>query len=194
MKKVSAAVIIGVSLLGGCGKEVEKVGAILSDESMTLVFSPGYEVAIDGQPAQVFGNDACPKQDRAMNILFGQSPDEGSSTCLVVTPKAKTVRARLMIDRRLTDEVWTVEHLEHKPYGVALRRPDGNPVIGYDAFLRANPNIKDMRNQVLTLNAKGCVASGPDRKPLQLPAGPAGEQLVIPKGSTFTPECFRSKG
>jgi len=42
--------------------------------------------------------------------------------------------------------------------------------------------------QTLVFDAKGCVAKGPDGKPLQLTAG---GQLLIPKGSTFQPECFK---
>ena len=46
-------------------------------------------------------------------------------------------------------------------------------------------------SQTLTLDARGCVATFPDGKPLQLRAD-SGGQILIPKGSTFTPECFRN--
>ena len=46
--------------------------------------------------------------------------------------------------------------------------------------------------QTLVLDASGCVATGPDGNPLQLPAPTAGGQISIPKGSTFTLECFRN--
>ena len=44
--------------------------------------------------------------------------------------------------------------------------------------------------QTLTFDAKGCLAKGPDGKLLQLTA-PAGGQILIPRGSSFPPECFK---
>lgn len=129
MKRVVCAAIGITTLFAGCDGSVEKLGAILSDEPMTVVFAPGYEIAIDGKPAKVFGTDICPKEDRAMNVLFGPSSHEGSSDCLVISPTAKTVQARVVIDGKIWDEVWSVEHYEHKPFEVSLRRPDGLPVM-----------------------------------------------------------------
>jgi hypothetical protein len=189
--KVGVFVAVGIAaLLTGCDNAAEKMVERFPTKPLTLVIPPGYEIAVHGKAAKVFGRNECPKEDTSMQFLFGPSSLDGSSDCVVITPTTKDVLARVVIDGKLTDEKWIVERSDQKPARVSLRRPGGLPVMGYDAFLKANPNIKDMRGQILALNAKGCVAGGPDGKPLQLPEHAASGQVLIPRGSTFTPECF----
>lgn len=60
--------------------------------------------------------------------------------------------------------------------------------------IQAGPD-KGVRNGViLTLNASGCVAKGPDGKSLILPGPAASGGVVIQRGTTFTAECFQSTG
>lgn len=175
------------AMLAGCDGAVEKMTELFPTEPMTLVIPPGYEIAIDGKPVKVFGHSLCPKEDASMRFLFGPSSLDGSSDCLVINPTDKTVQARIALDGKLADETWAVERDKNR---VGLRRPGGLPVISYDALNKG----KDMRGQTLALNATGCVAKGPDGKPLQLPVHPESGQVLIPKGSTFTPECFHDEG
>jgi len=42
----------------------------------------------------------------------------------------------------------------------------------------------------LMLNAPGCVATTGDGKPFSFPASAASSDLLIPKGTRFTAECF----
>ncbi|KGG86158.1 hypothetical protein P245_20795 [Comamonas thiooxydans] len=128
---IYTAFIAFTAMLAGCDGAVEKVGAVLSDEPMTYVFAPGYEIAVDGKSAPVYGRDECPKEEPAMNVIFGRYSHEGSSDCLVIGPTSKTVLARVVIDGNLRDELWTVEHYERNPFKVALHRPDGSPVISF---------------------------------------------------------------
>lgn len=53
---------------------------------------------------------------------------------------------------------------------------------------------RDMEGQTLALDAPGCVATGPDGKPLQLPENVTSGPVVIPLGSTLTLECFPDVG
>lgn len=160
MKFILVAGICITSMLTGCDSSFEKMGAILSDEPMTVAISPGFAIENFGKPAFVFGHDECPKDDRAMNLLIGPPPHEGSSDCLVIKPNAKTVLAQVVIDDKLTNEVWTVKHYENRPFKVALlRQPGGLPVVAYDAYLKAHPDLKDLRTQ--THDRQGLAASAP---------------------------------
>ena len=189
--KLGLCVAIGIAaLLAGCDGAAETMADLFPTKPLTIVMPPGYEIAVDGKAAKVFGRSECPKEDASMRFLFWPSSLDGSSYCLVITPTTKVVLARVVIEGNPTDEAWTVERSEEKHSRVGLRRPGGLPVIAYDAFPKANPNAKDMRSQTLALNAKGCVAGGPDGNPLQLPEHLASGQVLIPKGSTFTAECF----
>lgn len=186
-RSMCAAVVAFAAMLAGCDGAVEKMAELFPTEPMALVIPPGYEIAIDGKPARVFGQSQCPREDASMRFLFGPSALDGSSDCLVITPTSKVVQARVALDGKLTDETWTVDREKNR---VGLRRPGGLPVIAYDALSKS----KDMQGQTLALNVSGCVAKGPDGKPLQLPAQPTNGQVLIPKGSTSTSECFHNEG
>jgi hypothetical protein len=81
-----------------------------------------------------------------MQFLFGSSSLNGSSDCVVITPTTKDVLARVAIDGKLMDEKWIVERSDQNPASVSLIRPGGLPVIAYDAFLKANTNIKNINS------------------------------------------------
>lgn len=51
----------------------------------------------------------------------------------------------------------------------------------------------NMQGSVLVLNARGCEAKDPNGKPLQPPKKYEGGKFFIPKGSTFTPQCFSNE-
>lgn len=188
MKRTLYVSIVALAaMLAGCDRAAEKMAELYPTEPITLVIPPGYEIAIDGKPAKVFGRSQCQKEDATMRFLFEPSSLDGSSDCVVITPTSKEVPARVALDGKLTDETWVVERERNR---VGLRRPGGLPVISYDALSKA----KDMPGQTLALNASGCVAKGPDGKPLQLPEHPASGQVMIQKGSTFTSECFNDEG
>ena len=180
-----------VAALTGCDSALGKITAMFSTKPVTAVIGAGLVIAVDGKPATVFGRDKCPAADPSMQQLFGPTSHDGESGCLVIPPRATTVAARVAINGQITDETWRVQRTDAKPSQVILRRPDGSPVIAYDDYLRANPTAKDLRVPTLALNAPGCVANGPDGKPLHLPEISAGGRFVIEKGSTFTSECFK---
>ncbi len=46
----------------------------------------------------------------------------------------------------------------------------------------------------LVINAEGCIATGPDGKPFKLPVANEAGQILIPKGSHFSEQCFASDG
>lgn len=128
------AVVAAIAMLTGCDGTVEKIAELFPTEPMTLVIPPGYEIAIDGKPARVFGLSQCPREHASVRFFFGPSSIEGSSDCLVITPISQVVQARVAIDGKLTNETWTVEREKNR---VGLRRPGGLPVISYDALSKS---------------------------------------------------------
>lgn len=120
--------------LAGCDR-TEKIGAIMSDEPMTLIFTPGYEIAVDSKAVQIHGGDICPKQDRAMNVWFGASSNAGLANCLVIGPTTKTVMVQLALASPVVEE-WAVIRDEKHLGRVSLRRPNGLFVVSFAEFAK----------------------------------------------------------
>jgi hypothetical protein len=131
---MGVAVIAATAMLAACDGAVEKIAELFPAEPMTLVIPPGYEIAIDGKPARVFGLSQCPREHASVRFFFGTSSIEGSSDCLVITPTSKVVQARVALDGKLTNETWTVDREKNR---VGLLRPGGLPVISYNALSKS---------------------------------------------------------
>lgn len=124
------AVALGVAgLLTACDSALATLAAIAPVKPMTFVLGPGFGVEIDGHPGHVFGRDACPDNDQTMNVLFGPSPFERSTDCVVIDPATKTTPVRILTDGHLHEEIWSVERVEQNPGKIALRRPSGSLVV-----------------------------------------------------------------
>lgn len=121
MKK-SALTLVAALSLSGCdamqdlGSSVAK--AYPEHAPMTLVIHSDYKMLVGGQQAQVFGSDVCPPADN----LFGSDPDEGTRSCVVITPETKTVSVTVQLSEGPSKESWTVERSGDR---TMLRRADG---------------------------------------------------------------------
>jgi len=129
-RTIYVAIVALAAMLVGCDRAAEKMAELYPTEPITLAIPPGYEIAIDGKPAKVFGRSQCPKEDATMRFLFGPSSLDRFSDCVVITPTDKEVQARVAVGGRLTDETWAVEREKNR---VSLSRPGGLPVVSYDA-------------------------------------------------------------
>lgn len=132
MKRIYGAFLLGASILfAGCDQVGKHVAALVPAKPITLVFPPGYQVAIASQPVGVYGFDVCPKQAPFMKAVFGSAPNEDSTDCIVVAPTTKTVKVKLALPAGIVAEEWTVRR------GVAdqlhLMRPNGQPVVSFEA-------------------------------------------------------------
>jgi hypothetical protein len=110
---------------------------------ITLVFRPGYSIAIANTTVGLYGFDRCPHREAGRTIYAGLDADsahlmEDVLGCVVIPPEAKSVRVRLVYpDGWIAVEQWTVHHdAEHPPRSLYLTRPDGSNVL---ALAEADP-------------------------------------------------------
>lgn len=128
------AALLVLSNLAGCDR-VEQIGAIMLDEQMTLVFPPGFEIAVDSKAVKVHGSDICPEENLAMNRWFGSSSNAGKAGCLVIRPATKSLQVRLDLASPVIEE-WAVIRDAESPDKVSLRRPNGSLVVSYAGFAK----------------------------------------------------------
>lgn len=76
MKLIFGTLLLSASgLLSGCDQLGKELATLYPNDPVTIVFSPGYEVAIDSKPIGIYGFDTCPKADAAMEKFFGPAPN-----------------------------------------------------------------------------------------------------------------------
>ena len=125
MKNLALTLVAALSL-SGCDAMKELGSAVAKTypehAPMTLVIHSNYKMLVGGQPAQVFGSDVCPPADKFMKVLFGADPDEGTRSCVVITPETKTVSVTVLLPEGPSKESWTIERSGDR---TMLRRADG---------------------------------------------------------------------
>lgn len=124
-----------VSNLTGCDDVTAKTAEMLSTNEPTIVLPAGFMIDISGQSVPVTGFDKCSKQDEVMSQLFGSSPDEGKSICIVLAKERDSVPVSIYLPTGKVREQWkivreTKKTESGKPYPTtSLLRPDGSLVI-----------------------------------------------------------------
>lgn len=119
----------------GCAVPLELVEMARAQSEPTLVFPPGYEIELSGQAVPIEGFDECPSQGAFMTKVFGPSPNDGASNCIVLSKDRSTVPVRIFLPSGAVIEEWEI----HRETGetesgrfykrTSLKRPDGTLVV-----------------------------------------------------------------
>lgn len=95
---------------------------------ITLVFAPGYKVAVDNEEIALLGTDLCPPAVTGQVFILGGGysyPGQGERACTVIEPATEEVLVRHLVKGRLVLETWSVERDGDQ---IRLWSADGNPV------------------------------------------------------------------
>lgn len=124
--KLLAAVALSVLGLSGCditrdlGEEVERAARLAAPQ--TIVIGPGQKAWIDGRALSFSGVQPCPYRQGLDRLLPGQDFNEGSMSCVIITPDTTEVTVRVVMPGGISQQVWSVERGRDQ---TRLRREDG---------------------------------------------------------------------
>lgn len=125
--KLLLAVALSVLGLSGCditrdlGEEVERAARLAAPQ--TIVIGPGQKAWIDGRAVSFSGVQPCPYRQGLDRLLPGQDLNEGSMSCVIISPDTKEVTVRVVMPGGISQQVWSVER-DHGQ--TKLRLTDGS--------------------------------------------------------------------
>lgn len=136
MKAIILISSVALVILSGCGlikpsDDIAKRVAQKAGAKQTIVFQPGFEIAVNGRAAMVVGVDACPGSYQSVGLT---SAFEGKG-CVVITPSTSAVKVTVTpAGRRPIQEVWQVSHRGKNATKVYITRPGGYPVVAFKDY------------------------------------------------------------
>ena len=141
--RISVFAYVVIATLTGCDAAINSISELSAAHDPTIIIPSGYRMKIDGHTAFVQGYDTCPKQGTSMGKLFGQTTDEDSTTCIILTKGRTFVPVLIALPTGTFREDWAIIREIGKTDGgriyskTSLRRPNGTFVMPSNDTLSA---------------------------------------------------------